>query len=261
MYALPALEPANKALWASVRAGLLARGLVDTPEQLDTAQVSVPDEITRNVLFTQVCGFPLFRRYRGQAVLLGTPCYDAEGCAGATHRGAFIVRAADKAPDLAAMRGCTFGCNSINSNTGMNLPRLSLARIAAGTQFFSRIVWTGAHLQSLRLLAAGEIDLCSVDCVTWAFVVQHLPEWAGELRVLEWTEPSPCLPFVTAIATPHAQIKALRSALHEVFAATAAQPALAALRLRGLAPLTDSDYDVLSGYEIAAAQLGYPVLT
>ena len=100
----------------------------------------MPEVIGPDMLFTQTCGYPLFRRYAGQAVLLGTPCYDFAGCSGAMHRSAFLVRADDAAAGLNAMRGRVFGCNSIHSNTGMNLPRLSLARIAGGQAFFSRIV-------------------------------------------------------------------------------------------------------------------------
>ncbi len=256
MYVVPALANATQDFWTAVRlAGLAA--MPDVPAQLDLARWSVPDAIGPEVVFTQICGFPLFRRLRGQGAMLATPCYDLEGCAGATHRAAFLVRAEDAVPDLAGLRGRVFGCNSIHSNTGMNLPRLSLARIAGGVPFFSRVVWTGSHLASLRLLAAGEIDLCSVDCVTWGLAVRHLPGLARAARVLAWTEPSPCLPFVTSAATPGAEVAALRSALHDVFADPALKPVRSALHLAGLAQLGEADYGILTAYEEEATALGY----
>ena len=260
MYALPSMAAANLAFWGKLRAALLARGVADVPERLDAAP-SVPEAIGPDVLFTQVCGFPLFRRYRGQAVMLGTPCYDMPGCEGPMHRAAFIVRAGDAARRLGDLRGRVFGCNSRDSNTGMNLPRLSLARIAGGAPVFRRVVWTGGHVASLQALAAGEIDCCAVDCVTWGFVQRDQPGLAAGLAVLDWTEPSPCLPFVTSAATPPAEIDALRSALAGVFADPDAAPALAALRLTGLSILQDRDYDVLARYEQEAARLGYGTLT
>ncbi len=154
MYALPSMAAANAAFWGSLRAALLDRGLADVPAGLSASE-SVPQRIGPDVLFTQVCGFPLYRRYGGQGVLLGTPCYDFAGCTGAMHRAAFIVRGDDPAADLAGLRGRVFGCNSIDSNTGMNLPRLSLARIAGSRPFFSRVVWTGGHVPSLAALSAG----------------------------------------------------------------------------------------------------------
>lgn len=260
MYAFPALEAANQALWTALRQ-ILSPDMPDLPGRLDLARRPVPDAIGPEIVFTQVCGFPLFRRFRAQGVMLGTPCYDLPGCEGATHRAAFLVRADDAAPDLAALRGRVFGCNSVHSNSGMNLPRLSLARIAGGAPFFSRVAWTGGHLPSLRLLAAGEIDLCSVDCVTWGLVARHMPELAGAVRVLDWTVPSPCLPYVTAAATPAGEVALLQAALKAVFADPALRPVLATLHLAGLSDLGGGDYDVLEGYEEEARQLRYPDLT
>ena len=257
MYVFPALAAAHQAFWAALRA---AAAMPDLPAALDVPRPAVPDAIGPEVAFTQVCGFPLFRRFRGQGAMLGTPCYGLEGCDAATHRAAFLVRADDGAADLAAMRGRVFGCNSIDSNTGMNLPRLSLARLAGGAPFFSRVTWTGGHLASLRLLAEGAIDLCSVDCVTWGLARRHMPALAGAVRVLDWTAPSPCLPFVTAVATPAEDVTRLRRALRAVFADAALQPVFASLHLVGLSAPDEESYRVLDGYEREAADLGYPEL-
>ena len=247
MYAFPALAAAHQALWDRLRAGL-----PDAPKWLDLTRRPVPDGIGPEVLFTQVCGFPLFRRYRGQAVILGTPHYGLEGCDGPMHRAAFIVRAADPADGLEAMRSRVFGCNSVHSNSGMNLPRLSLARIAGGRPFFSRVAWTGGHPASLRAVQSQDIDLCAVDCVTWGLAQRHAPELTAGLRVLAWTEPSPCLPFVTSVATTVADTAALRVALQG-----AADPELC---LQGVTTLEAGAYGSLSDYEDEARRLGYESL-
>jgi ABC-type phosphate/phosphonate transport system substrate-binding protein len=244
MYVFPALAAAHQALWDRLRAGL-----ADAPGRLDLLRPAVPDRIGPEVLFTQVCGYPLFRRYRGQAAILGTPHYGLEGCDGPMHRAAFIVRAPDPASGLEAMRGRVFGCNSVHSNSGMNLPRLSLARIAGGAPFFARVAWTGGHLASLRALLAGDIDLCSVDCVTWGLARRHAPDLTSGLRVLDWTEPGPCLPFVTSVATSAAEAGALSAALDGV-----ADPALS---LQGVSHLAPAAYEVLADYETEARRLGY----
>jgi ABC-type phosphate/phosphonate transport system substrate-binding protein len=247
MYIFSALAPIHQAMWQTLRVGI-----ADAPEQLEDGRAAVPEAIGAEVLFTQVCGFPLFRRYCGQAVLLGTPHYAFAGCEGAMHRGAFIVRESDPAQSLAEMRGRVFGCNSIDSNSGMNLPRLSLARIAGGAPFFRRVVWTGAHAASLRALSAGEIDLCAVDCVTWGLAQLYAPALVAELRVLDWTEPSPCLPFVTSVATPAAEVAALRAAV--------AALVVPEIGLVGVSALDASAWDVLVTYEQEAERLGYSTL-
>ena len=244
MYAFAELAAANRALWGRLRAGVAG-----APAVLDETGAD-PGEIGADVVFTQVCGYPLLRRFAGQAVVLGVPRYGFEGCAGATHRAAFIVRESEPTQALAEMRGRVFGCNSIHSNTGMNLPRLSLARVAEGRPFFRQVVWTGAHLASLAALAAGEIDLCAVDCVTWGLARRELPERCAGLRVLGWTEPSPCLPFVSSVATEGAMVAALARAL-----AAASEPGLGLLGVEA-----EAGFAVLAEYEREAVELGYAVL-
>ncbi len=247
MYAYSALAAANQALWDRIRDGVSS-----VPETL-TENRAVPDQIPDETVFTQVCGFPLFRRYRGQAVILGIPRYDFEGCDGIHHRAAFIVRGDDPATDLASFRGRVFGCNSEQSNTGMNLPRLSLSRVAGGSgRFFSNVVFTSSHCISLSCLAKRTIDLCSVDCVTWGLLQRYYPADTAGLRVLEWTEPSPCLPFVTSVATPHVIGAALVANL-----LGQAEPGLG---LVGVEPADPAAYDILADYEQEAAAHGYPAL-
>ena len=239
MYAFGALGAANQALWDRVRIGV-----VDAPATL-TDHPHNPDHIAPDMVFAQICGYPLFRSLRGQAAMLGIPRYAFEGCEGVTHRGAFIVRADDPARTLADMRGKVFGYNADCSNTGMNLPRLSLARVARGPRFFSHVQRTGSHHESLRQLARGLVDLCSVDCVTWGLLQRHMPEVTAGLRVLDWTEPSPCLPFVTAVATPHAMAAGLSANL---------------LGLVDVGPPDPAAYAILADYEREAIERDYPVL-
>ena len=246
MYAFSALEAANQALWDRVRAGV-----ADTPETLTNHPYNL-DHIAPDTVFAQTCGYPLFRSLRGQAVMLGIPRYAFEGCEAATHRGAFIVRADDPARKLAAMRGKVFGCNADYSNTGMNLPRLSLARVAGGPRFFSHVQRTGSHHESLRQLARGLIDLCSVDCVTWGLLQRHMPEVTAGLRVLDWTELSPCLPFVTSVATPHPLAAGISANL-----LGQTEPGLG---LVDVGPPDLAAYAVLADYEREAIEQGYPVL-
>ena len=128
-----------------------------------------------------------------------------------------IVRAGDRAATLDDLRGRVFGCNSRRSNTGMNLPRLSLARIADRRRFFSNVVVTGGHLHSLELLSAGSIDLCSVDCVTWVLPGAFpAGDDSAKGAFSQRRFPSPSLPFVTTSATSSQAKAALRQALHQI---------------------------------------------
>jgi len=91
-----------------------------------------PEGIGPDVLFTQMCGYPLYKVFRDQGTVLATPSFAFAGCEGPNHCAFFMVRAKGPAERLEDLRGRVFGCNSRLSNSGMNLPRLTLARIAEG---------------------------------------------------------------------------------------------------------------------------------
>src|SRR5713101_3353508 len=215
MYNLPEMRPVNAAFWTALR-GLLAGANVDAPGNLLFERPPVPDRIGPEIVFSQTCGYPLETLFRGQAVQLGTPCYDAAGCEGATHCGFFVVHADCRARDLRDLAGRVFLLNSRHSNSGMNLPRRALAEIAGGKRFFSQVIETGSQPGNLDRISRGEADVTAVDCVTYAFWCRYRSEAAEHVRVLLRTPPSPAIPFVTSVETPAATVALLRDALRRV---------------------------------------------
>jgi ABC-type phosphate/phosphonate transport system substrate-binding protein len=220
----------------------------------------VPNAICADVLFSQTCGYPLETIFRGQAIRLGTPCYDAPGCDGPTHCGLFVVPARSPARSLRDLAGGVFLLNSQHSNSGMNLPRRALAEIAAGAAFFGRVIETGSQPGNLDRIARGEADATAVDCVTYAFWRRHRPEAAARTAVLAHTPPSPAIPFVTSATTPPRTIEILRNALRRL----AREPEFGALRaellIHDIVDVPDERYRAVLDYEAEAATLGYPSL-
>jgi ABC-type phosphate/phosphonate transport system substrate-binding protein len=259
MYNLPEMEAANAAFWAAMLVELARLGVYG-PDALDFPRKPVPTEIEADTLFTQVCGWPLQTIYAGQATILGVPVYNAPYCEGPYHAGVFVVR--DDAPyaGLEDLRGCRFVFNSVHSNSGMNLPRQSLAAIGAKAPFFGSIAETHSHPGNLEHVASGEADATCVDCVTYAFVRRHRPAVARKLRVLAATPSTPAIPFVTAASTG----PGLRSALVAALTAVARAPEWAAARdglmLRDVVPASSVDYSVQLAATAEAERLGYAVL-
>ena len=262
IYNLPELREANEAFWDAL-AGLLRQdGVTGVPERLAPDGPSVPDRIGAEVLFTQTCGYPLHTIYHGQHKLLGVPAYDAPGCeargiAGPAHCAFFVVRQGDPARTLAELRGRIFACNSRHSNTGINLPRRSLADVAGGRPFFARVVETGSHAASMALVQDGGADAAAVDNLTYAFHADHRPAALAGLHVLCATLASPAIPFVTSSATPPDTVAALRRALAIVSQDREFAAVRQSLRLCGILPPQRSDYTLLLRYESDAAARGY----
>lgn len=260
MYNLPEMAGRNAAFWDALAQELRQAGLSDPPKELLFSRPAVPDAIGSEVLFSQTCGYPLQTIYGGQFQLLGVPTYDAPGCGFATHRAFILVREDSRFRELADLRGATFALNSLHSNSGMNLPRLLLARIAGGRPFFGAVVETGTHPASIERVVSGELDAASIDCLTYVFLQDHRPEAVASLRVLTETPESPAIPFVTAAATPPETVAILREALLRLAQDQARRPVLDALRIRTITPADPAAYARLLVYEREAAELGYPTL-
>jgi ABC-type phosphate/phosphonate transport system substrate-binding protein len=259
MYNLPEMRAANAAFWAALH-GILIESGIAAPDALSFEGPPVPERIGAEVLFSQTCGYPLETIFRGQAIQLGTPCYDAPGCSGPTHCGVFIVPASSPAQKLGDLRGCSFLLNSRHSNSGMNLPRRALAEIAGGRPFFSRVVETGSQPGNLDRIARGEADATAVDCVSYAFWCRFRPEAALRTRVLGPTPPSPAIPFVTSATTPPETVASLRRALHRLARDERFAAARAGLLLTDIVDIPAERYRALLDYEKQAEQLGYGVL-
>jgi ABC-type phosphate/phosphonate transport system substrate-binding protein len=259
MYNLPEMRQVNAAFWAALR-GLLADAGIAAPEGLVFERPPVPERIGGEVLFSQTCGYPLETIFRGQAIRLGTPCYDAEGCDGPTHCGVFVVPAASQARHLRDLAGGVFLLNSRHSNSGMNLPRRALAEIAGGRGFFAQVVETGSQPGNLDRIAHGEGDVTAVDCVTYAFWSRYRQAAAARTRILACTPLSPAIPFVTSAATPPETVEILRTALRRVAREERFAAARAGLLIKDIVDVPAERYRALLDYESEAARLGYATL-
>jgi ABC-type phosphate/phosphonate transport system substrate-binding protein len=257
MYCLPEMADANAAFWIALQQRLRAKGVDTADVELECDARSVPEGIGSTIFFTQICGYPLFKHYRDQGIMLATPHYAMPGCTGSNHRAFFMVRADDPAERLEDLRGRIFGCNSLLSNSGMNLPRLSLARIAGGEPFFSSVVMTGGHVRSLERLGDRSIDVCSVDNVTWGFFRKFRPVVAQRYRILDETVTSPSLPFVTSVNTTASDATAMAEALHEIMGDPQTADLRGMLELAGLSVPDVGAYERLAQYEREAADLGF----
>jgi ABC-type phosphate/phosphonate transport system substrate-binding protein len=260
MYNLPEMRPANKAFWDAVRTELARQGVDDAPGDLDFERRPVPPEIGPDTVFTQVCGYPLQTIYYGQTTPLGVPVYAAAYCEGATHAGVFLVHRDSPFKSLADLRGCRFVFNSRHSNSGMNLPRRSIADLADGKPFFGTVAETHSQPGNIERVARGEADATCVDCVTYAFFCRHRPALGNVTRIVAVTPQSPSIPFVTSSSSPDDLIDCLRQSLLRIGRSDEWSDVRAGLMLRDILPIEASAYAVQLRYEEEARERGYAEL-
>jgi ABC-type phosphate/phosphonate transport system substrate-binding protein len=260
MYDFPALQDANDALWAALRAQLIEAGTFETPRRLTRHLAHFEVWTHPLLLFGQACEYPLADSLAGSVRLVATPRYTAPGCEGARYRSAIVVRRKDSAGSLRDLRNRRCAVNEASSNSGMNLLRASIAPLANGGRFFECVLFSGSHLRSVEMVTDGAADVAAVDCVSLAHFRRHYPSAVADLRILEWTASSPSLPFIAAAATSDTMLEILRSSLAAVFADRKLDSVRELLFLDGVDAEPITSFTEVLQLKRKAIELGYPVI-
>ena len=260
MYDAPELREANKSFWQAIRKSLQENGIKDLPEDLSTPIDLQSFWSDTHLVFGQTCGYPLTHNLCGEAALIATPCYDSEHAEGPRYGSAIIVAHSSSIETLIEAKNHVAAINGYDSNTGMNLFRISLARAGARGNFFSKVIVTGSHRSSVDAVIMGEADIASIDVISLAHFKRFDPELSSKIRIIAYTPKTPGLPFITSGAAAPNMIEALRHVLFSVIRKTPRLDAVKALMLKDVVVLPRTAYDEILALEEEAKALGYPEL-
>lgn len=237
MYPFEPIRPAWEALWAAVHER--ARWTPATVVWADDVQARWRDPAC---VVGHACGWPVAGELRDRLHVVGAfslALADADG-----HRYRSVIVADDeRSLDARVLADTVAAASSDDSLSGWI--SLGVASTGAGTGWPGAIRWTGAHVDSVRAVRAGEADLASIDALSWEHISRCHPELVDGLHIIgrgPWV-PSP--PIVTPVSTPTARVEELRRA----FTAAMADPSTAAARrellLNGFVALDHTEYEPL----------------
>lgn len=197
MYTRPELEAAHNHYWLLIRK-FLAQSGIDSPENLDqkTKEFAVWNDPA--LVLSQTCGMPYRTQLHDHVTLIGTPDFGVNGCPPGYYRSALVIRRAESRTMLTEFQGACFAYNESFSQSGYAAPYWQCH--PHGFWFENRL-HTKQHLQSACAVAKGHADIAAIDAVTWRLICQY-EDFAANLRVLEWTEATPALPYIAAKAAP-----------------------------------------------------------
>lgn len=250
---------ANDRLWHEIARILRARGVGGVPLELDRSRSVQAIWRDPDLVFAQICGFPLVTDPALALRVVGTPVYATPGAGAGWHCSLLVARQSD-VPELDGYRGRRAAINGRDSNTGMNLFRATVAPLASGGRFFGSVQETGSHRASIAAILQDEADIAAIDSVTYAAVDRDAPAQTAALRILAQTAQSATPPFVTSRSTPIETVAALRVALAQVVADPALADARASLFLHDILLGGTERYAPLRALEIDAVVSGYPEL-
>lgn len=233
MYQRPELEAAHNRYWALIRKHLADAGIA-SPENLsqDAEEFSVWAD--PNLVLSQTCGMPYRTMLHDKVALVGTPDFGVEGCPEGYYRSALIVRKDDPRYDFLAYKDAVFAYNQTFSQSGYAAP---YEHIQAYGFWFENKLHTEQHILSAKAVANGQADIASLDAVSWRLMCEY-EGFAKDLRVLEWTRPTPALPYICAKgADPKATFNAVARAIAEL-----ADMDRDLLGLKGMVYISKEDY-------------------
>lgn len=213
----------------------------------------------RDLLLSQTCGYPYMTQLRSEVTLVATPCYDFAGCSGSDYSSVIVVRDGAEVDVLADAVGLVAVVNDLNSNSGMNVLRHAVAPLARGGRFFGRVIQSGSHAASVRMVRQGAADIAAVDCVTWGYLAREDSGALRGLKVLRYSVASPGLPLVAGGAVEQELVLRLRGALLRPGARL--RELMEVLSISGFEYRGDADYERILQLQTEAEAAGYPGIT
>lgn len=213
MYDFAPVRQATDAWWQGLANALRLQGIDDVPTKLTRERAErawrQPD-----LLFGQMCGYPLIRLHGARPRLIATPCYNAPGCDGPDYSSVIVIHADSRAESMEDLRGQIAAISGLDSHSGCHVLRAMVAPLASpGGKFFGRQIITGSHAGSLEAIEAREADVAAIDAVTYGLIKRSMPDALGSFRVLGRTPRAPAPPYITSSTMPMDQVERIRDAL------------------------------------------------
>lgn len=175
----------------------------DIDEILDATLRFETDKLTllnEHLFMGHTCGYPLMKSLQHKLTPICTPVFDVAGCDGLYYASTFITSVDSEIQSLNDSYQGVAAFNGRDSNSGMNVLRHALAPLAQekgkGKPFFSRLIETGSHRQSLIEVGEGRAAVAAIDSVSFALIDDAWPELAAQVKKIGYSVKTCGLPFV-----------------------------------------------------------------
>lgn len=217
-----------------------------------------------------VCGLPYTHKFKeGKYDLLAIPVMslkkgvypDAKGYEG--HSGKYysytIVRKDSSIKSWADMKGKSYAYNDQGSNSGYNLPRAKLVSLGAKSwdDYFSKVVVSGSHEESIHLVATGKIDSSSVDSLVLDYDRSIKDRDALNVKIIEHLGPAGSPPVVISRKADPSIINDLKAAFLGMHKDPEGKKILESAGVTRFDPPNDKNYNDIRNYEKKAIEAGF----
>ncbi len=257
MYEFTELHAAMQSLWRGIAKHLRKEGIDEVPDEL-LLGYSLSDLWSReDLLFSQCCGYDVVRRYRNILIPLAAPVFAVSQCSGHQYSSLIVVPEDSRYANVLNMRGTVVAANGPESHSGTNALMSMVAPKSDNGRFFRKTIYSGAHVESLRLLREKKADVAAVDCVTFKLLETYRPAAVVGVKVIGQTKHAPAPPYVSHVARGKENLDRIRAALFEAFENPDHEAERSALLIRAISPVDVNSYEIIERLEMQSRELGY----
>jgi phosphonate transport system substrate-binding protein len=168
-----------------------------------------------------------------------------------------IVRADSPLKTFGDLRGRSYAYNDARSNSGYVVPRHHLLSLGETAGYFGRIVASGAHQTSIRLVREGAVDASGIDSTVLELEMAREPALVTDLRVIDTIGPFPIPPVVASSRVPEPQQARLRAVLLGMDGEPEGRAVLAEGLVARFVAVADRDYDPIRAMVRQARAAGF----
>lgn len=168
-----------------------------------------------------------------------------------------IVNAESNLKSFEDLAGKILCYNEPGSNSGYNLLRYRLLQ-GGYSNFFGKVIQSGSHQRSIRLIVDGLADCSSIDSTVLEQELRDSPELSHHLRIIESIGPCPMPPVVVSQRLSTALINALESALLQPDREL--QSAMNRAQIQCYVAVQSEEYAPIGRMYDAAVRAGYEII-
>lgn len=195
LYDWPELHHLTDGVWACIREAARDQGL-DLPTDLDHRAQRASAWMADEVVFSQLCGSPWYRKHRHHARYLATSDFELNDNEPGQYYSKIVVAADAPYQSIDQLGKARFAYNDDDSQSGVHCLRPLMdmeAHIAQGVE-------CGGHRLSMEAVAAGQADFAAIDAFSFKLAESIAPEVTGALRVIGQTPHRPAPVLITSTA-------------------------------------------------------------
>jgi phosphonate transport system substrate-binding protein len=156
---------------------------------------------------------------------------------------------------LSNLKGHSFAFTDPESNSGKLVPTFWLAELNQRPEtFFSKVIYTYSHDNSILAVARGLVDGATVDGLVWEYFQTTNPGFTSGTRIIKKSKPYGIPPLVASRQLPAAERQRLQQALLTMHQDPEGKKILAELLIDRFLPLKEEWYGPIQSMHQYLAQ-------